>query len=107
MSHSKQNLRTLAHRRALFNAELQMSLAEKSINARLRVSGNSEAHVAFRIRSILRLLRRIMEDPEPPNVLFKNIRRRINGLQILKKGVPNTHTSNNGTPRPHTNALHR
>ena len=103
MNASRVNLTNLVKQRRLLNIRQKLLLDEKRLLAQLHKPGDSEFHVAVKIKSILHILRRIMEDPEPPNVLFKNIRGRINGLQILKKGVPNRPRSTSGTPRLHTN----
>ena len=89
MNASRVNLTNLVKQRRLLNIRQQLRLDEKRLLAQLHKPGDSEFHVAVKIKSILRLLSRIMKDPEPPNVLFTNIRGRINGLQLLKKRVPN------------------
>ena len=103
MSHSKQNLRKLAQRHAIFNTRRQMLLDEKRLNAQLVRPGNSEAHVAIKIKSILRLLGLVIEQRDPSDNVFESIHRSINTLKRLKKRVPNRPRSTSGTPRPHTN----
>lgn len=97
------SVRKLAHRHAIFNTRRQMLLAEKRLNAQLVLPGNREAHVAIKIKSILRLLGLVIEQRDPSNNVFESIHRSINTLKRLKKRVPNRPTSNNGNQRPRTN----